>query len=507
MAAGQDLFQYIEQTGSTWKTLSASGYTKEVKKLVDNGSFVMKRYYDQLLLTFSDIAKMEFQIAERLIDHLHAKNPNLPSVSDETIDLLINEFESIESEKLHCCFKLAKEQRSGVHMAIRNHVCILTGGPGTGKTCVLKAIAFVFRKIMSCPSICFTAPTGKAARRVTESTGKNACTLQKKLGLTYINKEPRSICDDVLIVDEVSMLDLETFHALTKGLCCNTALILVGDTDQLPSVACGAVLRDLISSNAIPVTKLQKPQRQNQESNIFLNIDNLRRGFGELSLGSDFYLYPSSDNDGQQILIRTYLDSVKEWGADNVICLTPYRRVGKTCANVINDIIQEKLNPIGNKPYLKTLITDEETGKKRKIRFQTGDPVIQLLNREECANGDVGKIVKVSASGITVQYIDCSVYYPKRDLDQLELAYAMSIHKSQGSEYPCVVTPVLPEHMEMLDRNMLYTAVTRAKKCVKIVGDKNVILESVKTESSGKRITQLSQEIVLAERRWKLVHF
>lgn len=507
MSVGQDLFNHIEQTGSTWKILSASDYTQEIRKLVQNGSFVIRQYYGKLLLTFRDIERMEFEIAERVIHHLHETNPNLPVVSEDRVDYLIKEFEAKESKRLNCCFKLAKEQRNGVHMAIKNHLCVLTGGPGTGKTCVLNAIAYVLNKVMDYPSICFTAPTGKAARRITESTGKNARTIQKKLGLTHTNKEPKSICDDVLIIDELSMLDLETFYALMKGLCSNTILILVGDTDQLPSVACGAILRDLISSDAIPVTKLQKPQRQNQESNIFANIDNLRRGFGELSLGDDFYLFPADDNNGQQTLIKTYLDSVKEWGADNVICLTPYRRVGKTCANIINDIVQEKLNPIGSKPYLISLVTDEETGKKRKIRFQVDDPVIQLQNREECANGDVGKIIRVSSSGITVKYIDCEVRYPKRDLDQLELAYAMSVHKSQGSEYPCVITPVLPEHAKLLDRNMLYTAVTRAKKCAKLIGSTEVIKEAVKNESSGKRITQLSQEIVSAERRWKLIHF
>lgn len=484
------LEEYFESTGNTWipkilcirEGYSTDGAVSRVKKGIEYYS--LPRY-----------AHMEEMIAKKLIDKLLEPHK---TYSKELIDFYIGWYEAESG------FTLASEQREAVHMSLNNTIAVLTGGPGTGKTCVLKAIDAISEKL-GIPSIIFCAPTGKAARRITESVGKPAKTVQKEMGYSPNSKHLKMIVGGKVINDECSMMDMETLLNFLYSVSKGTHLIFVGDVEQLPSVGTGAILRDMIDSYVIPVTKLEQTFRQASDSTIFRNIQYIKKGYGELDEADDFRFITAENNTAQDIIIQNYLNAVKIYGADNVICLTPYRRKGDTSSNVLNNILQDILNPIGKKPFLRAEVIESGETERRRVVFQVGDPVMQLENRAECANGDVGHIVKVGSNGVTVEYIDCKVFYPLKQLGQITLAYALSVHKSQGSEYPCVITTALPSDMEMLNRNMIYTAVTRAKKECIIVGNKNCVKKALEIEAGYDRITNLADEISIEYYRRKLI--
>lgn len=488
----KNLNEYFENTGNTWipqilaqkEGYSLNGCIKRIHRGIT--------YYSTPLF-----AKMEELIADKLIDKLLESHKTYTA---ELIDFYIDWYQTVSG------FTLASEQKEAVHMAINNTVSVLTGGPGTGKTCVLKAIAAISKELGQ-EQIIFCAPTGKAARRITESVGQTATTTQKCMGYSPNSNKLKQVIGDLVINDECSMMDMETLlnylYAVSKG----THIIFVGDVEQLPSVGPGAILRDMIDSFVLPVTKLEQTFRQANDSTIFRNIQRIKKGNSNFEVAEDFQLIDTSNTSAQNTIISLYINAVKKYGADNVVCLTPYRRKGDTCSNVLNNILQDILNPIGKRPFLKAEVIESGETEKRKVVFQVGDPVMQLENRAECANGDVGKIINVGQDGVTVQYIDTTVFYPLRQLGQITLAYALSVHKSQGSEYPCVITTALPSDMEMLSRNMIYTAVTRAKKECNVVIDQNhnVIEKALEIESGYERITFLAEEISLEYKKRKLI--
>lgn len=476
------LQNYFEESGNTWITRELffkQGYVAD--------HLVSRERNGIEYVSTSSYSKAEELIAVKLIDKLLEPHKDF---SREEVDFYIDWYQ------MESGFILAQDQREAVHMAMNHTISVLTGGPGTGKTCVLKAVDFISHQ-MKRDKIVFCAPTGKAARRITESVGKPATTTQKAMNYSPNSKKLKMLVADLIINDEVSIMDMETFLNFLCSVATGTHLLFVGDVDQLPSVGPGAVLRDMIDSGVIPVTKLEQTFRQSNDSCIFRNIQRIKRGISNLEDADDFRFLEIQPSEAQDILIKEYLSAVKKYGRDGVICLTPYRRKGDTCSNVMNNILQDILNPIGKRPFLRTEVIENGETEKRKVVFQVGDPVMQLVNRKECANGDVGKIVSVGEKGISVQYIDCSVFYPVSKLGQISLAYALSIHKSQGSEYPCVITPILPEHREMLNRNIIYTAVTRAKKEMIILGRKSLIPEALAKETGYERITFLAEEIRL----------
>jgi len=484
--------------GNTWVGVDAvcQGKDKVLRRqiadAVHNGSLVKRKLFEEEVITTRKVRDMEREIAHLIIKETHGTS-EIPDLDDEVIDFLIERYEKSEAARTGSPYALAKEQRESVHSLVHNHFSVLIGGPGTGKTTCLKCGAQVMKWAYPTADIRFAAPTGKAARRCTESSGYPASTIQKMMGLKADGGKPtKKISADVLIVDEVSMLDTETMLAFLHSVSPRTKVMLVGDTDQLPSVGPGAVLRDLLGSMVVPFCKLEQTFRQATDSNIFCNITYLRKGFGELEEGDDFILSPATDDTAFDMIIESYIRAVGKWGADNVVCLTPFRRKGRTCANRINAEMQRRLNP--GKVSLKTTIKDE--GYERQVDYRYGDPVMQLVNRAEVANGDVGKVCKVGEDFIVVRFTDCTVRYSSAELAQLDLAYAMSIHKSQGSEYKCVITACLPEHQGMIDRNMLYTAVTRAKKVCHLVYDWDVLQDTVKVETSGRRVTMLADYLI-----------
>lgn len=484
------LEDYFESTGNTWipkiqcirEGYSMEGVVSRKKRGIEYYS--LPRY-----------AHIEERIAKKLVEKLSEPHDVYEKAY---IDFLIAWYEGETG------MTLASEQRSAVHMAVNSTVSVLTGGPGTGKTCTLKAIDVISKKI-GIPSAIFCAPTGKAARRITESVGKPALTVQKKMGYSPKSRHLKPIAGGIVINDECSMMDMETLLNFLSAVMKGTHLLFVGDVEQLPSVGTGAILRDMIDSYVIPTTKLEQTFRQANDSTIFRNIQRIKKGYGELEEADDFRFLLTEQNKAQDTIIAQYLTAVKQYGAENVICLTPYRRKGDTSSNVLNNILQDILNPIGKKPFLRAEVIESGEKEKRRVVFQVGDPVMQLENRAECANGDVGHIIKVGANGVTVEYIDCRVFYPLKQLGQITLAYALSVHKSQGSEYPCVITTALPSDMEMLNRNMIYTAVTRAKKECIIIGNKDCVRKALEIEAGYDRITNLADEISIEYARRKFI--
>lgn len=425
----------------------------KIKKLRLDG----RSYY-----TLPFIHKIETETAYDVIRILFSDK--LGRIPSAVIDEKINRIEKETGITLH------SEQRKAVHTMVNNSLCVITGGPGTGKTCTLNVAIRVLEELY--PGVCikFTAPTGKAAGRITESTKRHAMTIQRELKLTYTKKNPDFFKGDILVIDEVSMLDMETANNVFKAILDGQRVILIGDTDQLPSVGMGAVLRDLLDSNVIPNTRLTKTFRQAEESALFANIQLTKSGKSPLLYDDGEFVIREAEKGEKALeqIADAFCTEVQKVGLDNCVCLIPYRRKGVICSNKLNNILQSRINPMTlGKRCLISQLDD-----KSRVMYIVGDPVLQLVNRDECANGDVGKVIAIDGDRLTVRFNDPSgkeviVKYWKSELpSQLSLAYAMSINKSQGSEYKTVVMCMTLEHSAMLTRNMLYTGITRAKEKV-----------------------------------------
>ena len=417
-------------------------------------------------------------------------NPNC-SISTDYLNKIIDEFEQNENEGR----KLHYKQREGIMMVCNNYLSVLTGGPGTGKTTVLSGIAYALRKINPETQIVYTAPTGKAANRIKESTGENATTLHKKLGVGRgILQEPFK--EDVLFIDEASMLDLDLADILFKQIPLGKRLVLVGDTNQLPSVGIGRILGDLIESKAIPCTQLTKTFRQDDSSTLFKNIENVKKGKAELIEGNDFHSIKLDDdadlNDIAKMMRQVYVENVEEYGIDGVCLLLPYRRhTGKT-------ISSDLMAPFLQSAVLKTspnqsVCMHRKDGVVRK--FYAESRIMQLENRNECANGDVGIVTAVSERSVTAVFNGIEVSYQDNEINQIALANAMTVHKSQGSEYPVALVGILNNHDAMLNRNILYTAITRAKKKCILFYQEEALNKALATIADENRHSFLAEKI------------
>ncbi len=404
-------------------------------------------------------------------------------VSDTKIEHYILEAENLTGKKLH------EQQKKAVYMAVRTGCCVITGSPGTGKTCVLETITYVLQHLIFDIDIRFTAPTGKAARRITESMGYPARTTHKELGIMDANLCKKMFGGDVLVCDEVSMADQETFYYVLRAITNGQKIIIVGDIDQLPSVGPGMVLRDLIDSGCIPTVILTKTFRQTNDSNIYSNIQKIKNGETNLNAGDDFELISVKDDPLQQ-LVDLYLTEYNRYGSENIACLLPYRKSGLLCSDHFNNVIQNIVNPVANRPHL---VATTERG--LKIKLSEGDPVMQLKNRKECANGDVGIVESCKFGKLTVKYADGKVVYDYDTAKELCLAYGMSIHKSQGSEYKSVLVGITMAHAKLLNRNLLYTGVTRAKERCVLLQDEEAVRLAVQTEKQYARCTFLTDKL------------
>lgn len=488
--------RWLEETGSSWVPGIALGHC-DLKKELQNGDLVYRKSGKHTYITFPYFDEMEKRCAKRIF----ARCKPYP-MDEETVENLISEYELQFSEKEGFDFHFCEEQKCGIKTLVSNRLAILTGGPGTGKTTVLSCVAYVLKKTAGRHlTIQFTAPTGKAAKRITESTGCPASTIQKYtggLGGTKIKVR----CPDFLFVDEFSMCDLETLDLLFESIMPNTRIFLLGDTNQLPSVGIGAVLRDMIDSGVVPCTQLMQTFRQDTSSILFDNIQIIKEG-GHIPLqdGSDFKNIRTEENVVQNC-ITEYLEGCKKYGQDETIILTAQRKKGTICSDTLNREIQAIVNPPDpDKGYLKTRV--QRDGYTLNITFREGDPVIQLENEEEVANGEVGRIISIEDGVVEVEFTDEVVEYYGRDLDALDLAYAMTIHKSQGSQYKCVIMPLLREN-KALDRNLIYTGVSRAKQYCVVIGEDENIQAACKRRSDQERVTFLAEEIEICQRVRKL---
>ena len=493
----------LSRVGGTW--LTEDQVSDLAKKMGGNPETI---YNDDNVVVYNgwvtlrEIAKAEDEVALNL---MQLSRLSVPRKTDEaTIRRLVKKFEIDENNG----YELHFHQVDAVIMVVNSSFSVLTGGPGTGKTTVLRAISYVLRALYKGISIAYAAPTGKAARRCTESTGEYACTGHKKLGLGRDGERATIIpvAEDVLFMDESSMNDIWLTAALSKAVKGNKRLVFVGDVDQLPSVGLGAVLRDIIASRVVPVTMLTHTFRQDNSSVLFTNICKIREGKSDLVKGDDFN--PIKIRDGKDVsnecislILKQFKAGVEKYGLDNVVCLLPYRRErgSRCCSNVLNNEIQKLINP-HKQGYRHT----DSDGNVRV--FMLDDPVMQLENRAECANGDVGKVVAVSEAGVSVQYSEELVEYSPSELNEIALAYAMSIHKSQGSEYASVIMALLDEHTAMLQRNLIYTGITRAKKECVVVYQQNALDTAVKTIAEDSRNTLLVEKMQSLAAQYRMAY-
>lgn len=387
---------------------------------------------------------------------------------------------------------LAEQQLEGVRRAVNEKVMILTGGPGTGKSTITNAILRISEKLSK--KILLGAPTGRAAKRMSEITHRKAFTIHALLEMDFTSggfKKGRDnpLNCDLLIVDETSMVDTQLMYSLLKAIPSTARLILVGDIDQLPSVGPGNVLRDIIDSGAVPVVRLTEIFRQAKGSHIITNAHKINRGeFPWLEGEKDFRFIEEEEPENiQNILVKLVTKDLKQFNRlEGIQILCPMKR-GVIGTENLNTVLQEALNPC-NEPLI-----------RMGNRFHPGDKVMQIRNnyQKEVFNGDVGiiKAIDVVEQKIAVEFDGRSVEYDFSELDELVLAYAVSIHKYQGSECPCVIIPVHTTHFKLLHRNLLYTGITRGRKMVILVGTKKAIAIAVRTEEVQKRHTGLKEKI------------
>lgn len=386
-------------------------------------------------------------------------------------------------------------QGEAIRQAATAKVLVLTGGPGTGKTTTTQGIIAAYRAFGL--KILLAAPTGRAAKRMTEATGMEAKTIHRLLEFQppqgYQKNQETPLAGDVLIVDECSMIDVILMNALLKAIPVSMRLVLVGDVDQLPSVGAGNVLRDIMESGSFPVVRLTRIFRQAQTSRIITNAHRINDGqMPDLSNGkhTDFFFIPQEDPESAipQIveLVEKKLPRYYRIAPEEIQVLTPMQK-GIAGATNLNLALQEALNPQG------------EGLRRSGFVFRLHDKVMQIKNNydKEVFNGDIGVIdsVDVQDRSLTVTFDNRSIFYDISELDELALAYATTIHKAQGSEYPIVVMPVMMSHFVMLQRNLIYTGITRAKKILVIVGTRKALAYAVRHVTVTKRNTLLKERL------------
>ncbi len=428
----------------------------------------------------------EMGITNRMASLLETDPPRAISRVDESIAYL-EKTKNIE---------FAEKQKDAIKKALTCKVMILTGGPGTGKTTTLMGIIELMEQLQL--DVMLAAPTGRAAKRLSETTGRDARTIHRLLEYSPQNGFQKNQGDplraDVVIIDESSMMDLTLTNNLLKAVHPTSTLILVGDVDQLPSVGAGNVLRDLIASGIIEVITLTEIFRQARQSMIVVNAHKINKGQFPSSSSikkRDFFFIEEEDPDEAAAvivdLVMTRLPNYYGYDPmDDIQVLCPMYR-GTVGANNFNEALQNALNP------------DGDPLPRGGRSFRSGDKVMQIRNNydKEVFNGDIGRISSVDPVDqvVTVEFPERIVKYESADLNELVLAYAITVHKSQGSEYNVVVTPIHTQHYMMLQRNLLYTAITRAKKLVVLVGTKKALAIAIRNDKVAKRYTGLAKRL------------
>ncbi len=404
--------------------------------------------------------------------------------------------EELDAEEIRLKLKLAPEQREAVKTALTNGLSIITGGPGTGKTLIQRAILDIYQKNNPRAEICCCAPTGRAARRMSQSTGHDASTVHRALCL-YAGDDgmycaPKEIEAELILVDEVSMLDIYLAGHLFAAVKRGAQLVLIGDSDQLPSVGPGAVLSEMIASGCVPTVRLDRVFRQNAGSRIATNAKLIRHGNLSLEYGSDYQFIDSPEiAESANTIVDLYMREAALHGVDNVALLTPYRQKTETGVNALNELIRDKVNPPDK--------TKNETPDGRK-KFREGDKIMQIRNHEDVNNGDIGYIKRiVTLNGDYLVQIDFGdgriKEYDSSDMEMVDLGYASTVHKSQGSEYRTVIINLQCAHSIMLTRPLIYTAITRGKEKVIVVGERRAQCIAIKKTDTERRGTCLAKRL------------
>lgn len=393
---------------------------------------------------------------------------------------------------------LAENQKEAVVKAVNNSFLLLTGGAGTGKTTVLKFILEACERLTECKSVCLLAPTGRAASRMTEAVGRTATTIHSKLQLREDSEENEVVVDDdIVVVDESSMIDMYVFSELMKSVSKKSKLILIGDSEQLPSVGAGNVLFELLNS-PIAKVELKQIQRQKGDNPIIKNSMFVREGVNLLDYTSDKFRFFYADNQDEAAnrIINLYMKKVNQFGVENVEVLAPMRK-GAAGTNELNIALQQAYNPYrkGNK-----------TLKKGKTEYRVGDKIMQTKNDysivweslngnkgEGLFNGEIGYVTDIQDDVLVADFDGRT--FRLDNLENIVLAYAITIHKSQGSEFPCVIMPILNSQYIMLKKNLLYTGITRAKDEISIVGQKSAVSIAIRNNTVAERNTMLAKRI------------
>ena len=507
------LYEDLYEESKRLLGISEAEFENDIYELTIERKIVLKEVKGERRVYNNNLYYMELTVARKLLD-LNAKSEN----NYKVMEAKVKEVEAKTG------IKLGDLQRKAVYEAVESGLVIITGGPGTGKTTTINAIIKLFE--MQNMEILLAAPTGRAAKRMTETTGMEAQTIHRLLELNgnpeeggsmrFERNELNPLEADVIIIDEMSMVDIYLMYSLLKAVTVGTRLILVGDVNQLPSVGPGKVLKDIISSEKFNVVRLSEIFRQAAESDIITNahkinagqsirLDNKSKDFFMLSMSSSIQI--------QRALVSLiaeklppYVDATKY----DIQVLTPSRK-GELGVENLNKILQQYINPPApNK-------REKQWG---EMIFRENDKVMQIKNDYQMEwkivtkkgltikegsgvfNGDCGIIREINefAGTVTVEFDEGKlVEYTGATLEELELAYAITIHKSQGSEYPAVIIPLLNAPRPLLNRNLLYTAVTRARKCVTIVGSENSVNEMIQNESEMKRNSGLVDSIIEME--------
>ena len=432
---------------------------------------------------------LPFYMAENSIAH------KLMEINNHKNNTLYNVNKTIEDVEVENGFKYNNLQREAIRMALSSNLMILTGGPGTGKTTALKGIIQMFKSMNL--SIGAAAPTGKASKRMSEVTGLNAKTIHRLLDYNpyygYGYNEENPLPYDVIIIDEMSMVNVLLMNVLLKAISPSTKLILVGDVDQLPSIGAGNVLSDCIESNLIPTIRLTEIFRQEEDSEIILKAHAINNGkqivINNSKPNNNFFVINRCDNDSisNEIisLVTERLPKKYNVAPTDIQVLSPMRKYTSVGVDELNNKLQELLN---------NNIDGITVG---KTVFKLGDKVMQTKNNydKEVFNGDVGFItdINLSEKTITVDYDDNVVLYDKTDMDELVLAYVSTIHKSQGSEYPIVIIPITKSHYNMLQRNLIYTGITRSKEICILVGQPDMLSYAIGNTKYSVRNTYLKE--------------
>lgn len=418
----------------------------------------------------------------------------------EGIDVFINQYEQDNS------IQLAESQKNAIKEVFRHQVNIITGGPGTGKTTIIKAVLFVHKMVFGTSSNpMLLAPTGRAARRMTEATGFEAATIHSAIGYRGQSEdkelEGEMLETNLLIVDEVSMMNQFTAYSLMNRIPGNAKVIFVGDPEQLPSVGCGNILHEMIRSTVVPTTRLDVIFRQAQDNPIVWNSQAIKSGDVCLRETSTFKVVEKTS--AGEIFIEAcslYVKSAKAYGLDNVVLLNPYRDKSDLNVDTFNRNLQHLLNPKRD---------DELTVKVRNTEYRRGDKVMQRKNTDSAKNGDIGYIKEIirkidpddTTQFIVVAHIEFNndgniLTYDAKDIsEQLDLAYCNTVHKSQGSEYETVIMVVSNMHEMALRRNVIYTGITRAQKNVAIVGERAALNSAIENNTTNERYTLLADRL------------